>query len=213
MPSVFGYEVDEAITSPEQLRQHYKMPSRYVSDKVIDHIDPLAERFLAATSLVFLSTRRADGQINLSPRGDPAGFLHVLSPRLLALPDRMGNNRTDAFEDILRDPQVGLICVIPGHRDTLRISGEARLVRDTALCETLSVQGKPAQSALLIKVNRVLCHCPKAFVRGGVWDADGWPARETIPTLAEMMVAHGALSDSVAEMDAIVKRDGETRLS
>ncbi len=212
MPEVFGYQVDEAITSPEELRQHYKMPSRYVSDKVIDHIDPLAERFLAATSLVFLSTRRPDGQIDLSPRGDPPGFLKVLSPRLLALPDRLGNNRVDAFEDLLRDPQVGLICVIPGHRDTLRISGEARLVVDRDLCDSLSVQGKPAQAALLIRVNRVLCHCPKAFVRGGVWDVDGWPARETIPTLGEMMVAHGALSDTVAEVDGIVKRDGETRL-
>ncbi|OWU83323.1 hypothetical protein ATO6_19525 [Oceanicola sp. 22II-s10i] len=212
MPSVFGYDVGEVVETPADLRRLYNAPSRFVGNKVIDHIDELAARFIAQTALVFLSTQRPDGQIDVSPRGDPPGFLKVLGPSLLALPDRLGNNRVDAFENIVRNPQVGLICVIPGHRDTLRISGEARLVRDDGLADMLSVSGKAPQTVLLIKVNRLLSHCPKAFVRGGVWSEDKWPDTSEVPTLAEMMRVHGSLSDSIADLEALVSNDGKERL-
>ncbi|UXX82118.1 MSMEG_1061 family FMN-dependent PPOX-type flavoprotein [Roseovarius pelagicus] len=212
MPTVFGYHVNEIINSQSDLRAHYKMPSRFVNNKVLTEIDPLAARFIDKTALVFVSTQRPDGQIDVSPRGDPPGFLKVLTPSLLALPDRLGNNRVDTFENIILNPQIGLICVIPGHRDTLRISGEARIVRDDDLAQSLSVSGKPAQAALLIKVSRVLCHCPKAFVRGGVWSSDSWPDTTDVPTLAEMMCAHGALSDNIADVEDIVQNDRQNRL-
>ena len=201
MPNVFGYDVSEVIETQAELRGHYNPPSRFVNNKVIDQIDDLAARFIAQTGLIFLSTQRPDGQLDVSPRGDPSGFLKVLTPTLLALPDRPGNQRVDAYENILENPQIGLICVIPGHRDTLRISGEG-----------LAISGKPAQSMLLIKVKRVLCHCPKAFVRGGVWSPEKWPDTSNVPSLAEMMCAHSELADSVSSVDDIVRRDGENRL-
>lgn len=212
MPNVFGYDVNEVIETHTELRAHYDLPSRFVNNKVVDHIDELAARFIAQTGLVFLSTQRPDGQIDISPRGDPAGFLNVLTPTLLALPDRPGNERVDAFENILKHPQIGLICVIPGHRDTLRISGEARIVRDETLADRLAVAGKPALSVLLIRVCRVLCHCPKAFVRGGVWSPEKWPDTSNVPSLAEMMCTHSELADSVSSVEDIVRRDGENRL-
>ena len=212
MPRLFGQEVDEIVDNREKLRTHYDLPSHYVSDKEIDHVDALAARFIEQTGLVFLSTQRADGQLDISPRGDPPGFMKLISPTLLALPDRPGNHRVDTFENILQNPQIGLICVIPGHRDTLRISGEACLVCDEKLAETCAISGKPALSVLLIKVTRVLCHCPKAFVRGGVWSQEKWPDTTSVPSLAEMMSAHGKLEDSVAEIEGVVRRDGENRL-
>ncbi len=212
MPRLFGQEVDEIVDNREKLRTHYDLPSHYVSDKEIDHVDALAARFIEQTGLVFLSTQRADGQLDISPRGDPPGFMKLISPTLLALPDRPGNHRVDTFENILQNPQIGLICVIPGHRDTLRISGEACLVCDEKLAETCAISGKPALSVLLIKVTRVLCHCPKAFVRGGVWAQEKWPDTTSVPFLAEMMSAHGKLEDSVAEIEGVVRRDGENRL-
>ncbi len=212
MPRLFGQEVDEIVDNREKLRTHYDLPSHYVSDKEIDHVDALAARFIEQTGLVFLSTQRADGQLDISPRGDPPGFMKLISPTLLALPDRPGNHRVDTFENILQNPQIGLICVIPGHRDTLRISGEACLVCDEKLAETCAISGKPALSVLLIKVTRVLCHCPKAFVRGGVWAQEKWPDTTSVPSLAEMMSAHGKLEDSVAEIEGVVRRDGENRL-
>ena len=212
MPRLFGQEVDEIVDNREKLRTHSDLPSHYVSDKEIDHVDALAARFIEQTGLVFLSTQRADGQLDISPRGDPPGFMKLISPTLLALPDRPGNHRVDTFENILQNPQIGLICVIPGHRDTLRISGEACLVCDEKLAETCAISGKPALSVLLIKVTRVLCHCPKAFVRGGVWAQEKWPDTTSVPSLAEMMSAHGKLEDSVAEIEGVVRRDGENRL-
>jgi len=104
-----------------------------------------------------------------------------------------------------------LIFVIPGHRDTLRVAGKATLVRDAALGEQLAVHGKPSEFVLMIQVNHVLSHCPKAFVRGGVWDSAKWPDTSNVPSLAELMVAHGS-PVTVQEMDDIIVRDGETRL-
>lgn len=212
MVEVFGRQVDEEIRSSGELRAHARAPSDRVSGKETDHIDPLAARFIAASSLVFLASRRANGALDVTPRGDPAGFVNVLDRQTLALPDRPGNWRMDTFENVLRDGQVGLIFVIPGHRDTLRVSGAARLVRDQALGEQLAVNGKPSDFILLIRVSHVLSHCPKAFVRGGVWEADRWPDTSDVPTLAEMMVAHGQLSEAVEEMDEIIRNDRETRL-
>ena len=128
--TVFGQSVGKRISSTEQLRETAKMPSRYVDAKVIDHIDPLAQRFIAASPLAILGTRREDGGVDQTPRGDPPGFVKVLDPKTLALPDRPGNNRMDAVENILRDDAVGLLFMIPGHGDTLRVSGRAAIVQD-----------------------------------------------------------------------------------
>lgn len=118
----------------------------------------------------------------------------------------------DTFENLFTNPNVGIIFVIPGHRDTLRVSGKGALVRDKNLGQRLAINGRNAELILLINVERVLCHCPKAFIRGKVWQPDGWPDTSDVPSFAEMMVAHGKLSESIAEMDAIVVRDGEHNL-
>ena len=213
MPRLFGQEVDEIVDNREKLRTHYDLPSHYVSDKEIDHVDRAGRSVHRAKPAWSFCPLSAPMDNWISARGgDPPGFMKLISPTLLALPDRPGNHRVDTFENILQNPQIGLICVIPGHRDTLRISGEACLVCDEKLAETCAISGKPALSVLLIKVTRVLCHCPKAFVRGGVWAQEKWPDTTSVPSLAEMMSAHGKLEDSVAEIEGVVRRDGENRL-
>lgn len=212
MIKAFGHKVDKVLTKREHLRSVYNEPSKFVASKVIDHVDELAERFLAKTSLAFLATRRRDCEIDLTPRGDPPGFINVLDRKLIVLPDRPGNNRADAFENIIRDPHVGLICIIPGHKDTLRISGEARLVEDAQLGAQMAVKGKPAKLLLLIEVHRLLCHCPKAFIRANAWSPEQWPDTSDVPSLAEMMVEHGKIPISHGDMDAIIKEDGRSRL-
>ena len=212
MPDVFGIPVEEVIATQERLRQFRKPPSRFVENKVIDHIDPLAKRFIAASSMVFLATRRADGGIDQTPRGDPPGFVKVLNDKLLALPDRPGNNRADAFENLLHDPGIGLIFVIPGHRETLRASGQARIVRGEEMLDSMVVNGHVPDLAILVRVERLLSHCPKAFVRGRVWEPDHWPDCSNLPTAGEFLVAHGRLHDEVGAVDQLVARDGQTRL-
>ncbi|MBO6775361.1 MAG: pyridoxamine 5'-phosphate oxidase family protein [Marinibacterium sp.] len=211
MAQVYGHYVDEVIGTQEALRAIVSPAGARAANKVIDNIDDAAARFIAASSLVFVASRSKAGILDLTPRGDPAGFVHVLDPKTLALPDRPGNHRMDTFTNVIDTGDIGLIFVIPGHRDTLRVAGRATLVRDAALGEQLAVHGKPSEFVLMIQVNHVQSHCPKAFVRGGVWDSAKWPDTSNVPSLAELMVAHGS-PVTVQEMDDIMVRDGETRL-
>lgn len=212
MNLVFGLSVDQHIKSSQELRQVEQMPSDWVAHKVIDHIDDLSERFIAASSLVVMSSSRPDGIHDVTPRGDPSGFVKVLNPKLLAIPDRPGNKRMDTFENVLGNPNLGLIFIIPGHCDTLRVSGKAALVKDAALGESLAINGRPSELVLLMQVERVLCHCPKAFIRGKVWEKADWPDTSNVPSLAEMMKAHGELAHELKQLEEGVKDDRETNL-
>jgi PPOX class probable FMN-dependent enzyme len=124
---------DEAIATRERLRELSKAPSFRARNKVIDHVDEICRRFIAACPFLIVASRGADGQIDVSPKGDPAGFVSVLDEKTLAIPDRLGNNRLDTFENLLVHPEIGLIFMIPGHGDTLRISGTGKIVRDVSL--------------------------------------------------------------------------------
>jgi PPOX class probable FMN-dependent enzyme len=193
---------EELITSRERLRGLHKLPSHRASNKVIDHIDDICRRFIAACPFVMVASRGADGRLDLSPKGDPPGFVAVLHKKTLAIPDRLGNNRLDTFENLLAHPDIGLFFMIPGNGDTLRVSGKGHIVRDGALQNRLAVNGKAANLAL----------CPKCIVRSRLWKQDLWPDRTDVPSLAEAMVAHGALTESIAEIQAIIENDAATRL-
>jgi len=210
--SVFGVSVDSHIQTSKDLRLVAEMPSHFVADKVIDHIDGLAQRFIAASPLIFLASNRACGAVDVTPRGDPAGFVHVLDRKTLAIPDRPGNGRMDAFENIFGNAHVGLIFVIPGHRDTLRVSGRAALVRDQDLGQRLAVNGRAAALVMLVQVDRVLCHCSKAFVRSRAWQNAHWPDASNVPSLAEMMVEHSKLGESIDVVEDIVRNDRQNNL-
>jgi uncharacterized protein len=150
--------------------------------------------------------------MDLSPKGDPAGFVAVLDAHTLAIPDRLGNHRVDTFENLLVHSEVGLIFMIPGVGDTLRVSGRGRIVRDSTLQQRMSVNGKAPQLALVVTVEEAFMHCPKCIRRSSLWKKDRWPDTSDVPSLAEAMVAHGALTKSVPQMQAIIDNDGKERL-
>ena len=210
--NVYGQEVESVISTSEALREIVGTPSRYAAVKEIDHVDPLAERFIAASPLAILGTRRMDGGLDMAPRGDPPGFIKVLDSKTLAFPDRPGNNRMDAIENILRDNAVGLLVLIPGSGDTLRIRGKATVVRDSALSEKLAVNGRPAGLVILIQVERLYSHCPKAFIRSKAWKPEEWPDRSNVPSLAEMLEAHTGLGDPVAKIQEAIDHSNTERL-
>ena len=212
MADVFGIPVEEEITTQDGLRTYRNPPSRFVANKVIDHVDDLARRFIAASSMVVLATRRADGGVDMTPRGDPPGFVQIPNDRVIALPDRLGNNRADACENILREPGVGRYFIIPGHKDSLRISGQARIVRDTTLMGDMAVRGHVPDLAILVRLDALLSHCPKAFVRAGMWEREAWPDISNVPSAGEFLKVHGSLPDPVADVEGIVERDGQNRL-
>ncbi|MEO0544472.1 MAG: MSMEG_1061 family FMN-dependent PPOX-type flavoprotein [Pseudomonadota bacterium] len=212
MADVFGIDVESEITSQDELRRYRNPPSRFVANKAIDHVDDLARKFIAASSMVILATRRQDGGVDTTPRGDPPGFVKVVSDKVIALPDRLGNNRADAFENIIRDPGVGLYFMIPGYRDSLRVSGRARIVRDTSIFASMEVNGHTPDLAILVEVDHLLSHCPKAFVRAKMWDKEKWPDTSDVPSAGTFLKVHGKLEDKVSDVDAIVVKDGQNRL-
>jgi len=205
-------QFDEVITTRERLRELHGQPGPASSNKVISHIDDICRRFIAACPFVMVATRGADGRLDLSPKGDPAGFVAILDEKTLAIPDRLGNNRLDTFENLLAYPEIGLFFIIPGNNDTLRVSGRGRMVRDDGLQSRLAVNGKAPNLVLVVSVEEAFMHCPKCMVRGKMWKPEAWPDRSDVPTLAEGFVAHAALARSVADMQAIIDNDGATRL-
>ena len=202
----------EAIVTRERLREIYRQPNHRAANKVIDHIDQICRAFIAACPFVVVATRGADGRIDLSPKGDPAGFITVLDDKTLAIPDRLGNNRLDTFENLLVHPEVGLFLLIPGNGDTLRISGRGLVVQDTQLQEQASVNGKPSSAMLVVTVEEAFLQCAKAVTRSRLWLPAFWPDLTRVPSLAEAMVAHGDLEETVPEMQAIIEKDAVERL-
>jgi PPOX class probable FMN-dependent enzyme len=197
-------DFDELIATRERLRSLYKQPSDRAHNKVIDHIDDVCRRFIAASPFVIVASRGADGRLDVSPKGDPPGFVDVLDERTLAIPDRLGNNRLDTFDNLLVHPEVGLLFLIPGNGDTLRVSGTARLVRDATLQARLAVDGRTPNLVVVVTVEEAFMHCPKCIARSKLWSPDRWPDRTNVPSLAEALVAHAAPSQTVAEVQAAI---------
>jgi len=205
-------QFDEVITTHNRLRELHRLPSHRVANKTIDHIDDICRRFIAASPFVMVASRGTDGRLDLSPKGDPPGFVAVLDDTTLAVPDRLGNNRLDTLENLLIHPEVGLFFIVPGNGDTLRVSGKGRIVRDSTLQIRLAVNGKAPNLILIVAVEEAFMHCPKCMVRSRLWKPEQWPDRTNVPTLAEAMVAHGSLSESPPEMQVIIDNDGAQRL-
>jgi len=196
--------VQEVIESAQQLRELTKQPSERANNKVIDHIDSICRRFIAACPFVVVASRGPDGRLDLSPKGDPAGFVAVLDEKTLAIPDRPGNHRFDTFQNVLGSPEVGLLFLIPGNGDTLRVSGKGRIVRDQLLRARLAVDGKHPDLVLVITVEEAFMHCPKCMMRSHLWAAEFWPDRSHVPSLAEAIVAHAKPKQTIVEVRTII---------
>lgn len=208
-----AYQFDETITDRVRFRELVgREAGALVNDKTIDHIDPICQRFIAASPFLIVASHGADGLMDLSPKGDPAGFVHVIDEKTLAIPDRLGNRRHDTFENLLVNPAIGLFFIIPGVGDTLRVSGTGKIVRDAALQAQLAMNGKEPEFILAVTVEEAFMHCPKCMKRSRMWTPEEWPDISDVPTLAQAMVAHGALSESIPQMQDIIENDARTRL-
>lgn len=178
-----------------------------LEQKNIDHLDAFALAFVAQSPFLILATSNAQGQIDASPKGDGPGFVEVVDDRTLLLPDRPGNRLAYGHLNVLENPQVGLIFMIPGTPETLRINGEAQLTCEPQLLERLAARGKPATLALRVQVREVFFHCAKAFIRSGLWQPDDWPERHRV-SFGEMLAARrGGDADAAAQIDAAVEQD------
>lgn len=210
-PDPFSH-FDGIVRTLEEVRAHIGDPPPPVLAKVMDHIDDVSRRIIDKSPFIVLASATADGYPDISPKGDPAGFVRVLGDKYLAIPDRPGNRRVDTFTNLLRNPYLAILFLIPGKGETLRVSGECRIVRDQALRESLAVQGRVPAFAIVMHVERVLVHCPKCVVRSRLWQADKWLDASDAPDIAEAMVAHAKLDTTPEALRARMEREGVTRL-
>ena len=203
----------EVVTSESEVRAVTGPPHQRALDKVVRVIDDMSRRFIAAAPFAFIASENEDGTADVSPKGDPPGFVKVLDERTLAIPDRLGNRRFDTFRNLLRNPAIGcLIFLVPGVSYTLRISGTAIIVRDTDLREELAVNRKIPDHVLVVAVSRVLSHCPKCMIRSGLWKPEDWPDTSGVPSFAETLIAHARISEPVEHVEAAIEAGNRDRL-
>ncbi|MEV4191655.1 MSMEG_1061 family FMN-dependent PPOX-type flavoprotein [Streptomyces toxytricini] len=179
-----------AVQDTDALRALYEPPGELVRRKEVDRLHDVARDFIARASLVFVATAGADGRCDVSPRGGPAGFVTVLDEFTLAVPDATGNKRLDSAHNVVETGRAGLVFIVPGRGATLRVNGRACISADPRLLERLTPVGKPPRSALVVEVEEAYQHCPKAFLRGGVWKPEAWLSEDEVPSSAEITLSH-----------------------
>ena len=205
-------EFAQTVTTRAQLRNILAEPSEFVTNKEFTELDEHERDFIARSPFVLIASSDGAGEIDISPKGDPPGFVRVLDDYTLAVPDRLGNHRADTFENVLRYPFVGLIFLIPGTKNTLRIRGRAKIVRDEWLRESMQVNGKIPELALVVDITSGYFHCAKCIIRSKLWDQAGNDVGHDDLLLAETMVKHGELPVTVEEMHEIIVDDENQRL-
>jgi uncharacterized protein len=191
----------EFITTREGLRQHYRQPGDGAVRKELRLLDHHACSFIGRSPFVLIGSSDGAGNADVTPKGDMPGFVAVLDERTLAIPDRPGNNRLDTWENIVANPAIGLLFLIPGMNETLRVNGDARITADAALRDRLAVDGKPPMTVLIVSVKACYMHCAKAFMRSELWRRESWPDRNAMPTLGEILRDQLALSEPAATID------------
>lgn len=208
MPFVFS----ETVTSEAQLRELIGAPSERALKKQIDTLDAHCRAFIAKSPFLLMASGDAQGNMDVSPKGDPAGFVRVLDERTLAIPDRPGNRRADTFRNLMASPGVALIFLVPGRQETLRVNGTGLIVRDRWVREPMAVAGKLPDFALVVNVKEVFFHCAKCVIRSGLWRSDSWPAADGLSSLAQAIVEQGKLDQSVEEVQSLLDKDVRERL-
>jgi len=188
-----------AILSLSALEELYPAPNASVSLKVIDHLDSGLRDALAMSSLCFLATANAEGHLDCSPRGDPAGTMQIPNPQTLLLPDRPGNNRLDSLRNIVENPEVGLIFLLPGVNEVVRVNGRAHLSTDPELLGRFEGAGKLPRLVISIAVREAFMHCPRAFSAAELWNPERHLTPERRPDFAAIFKGHVARNAAAQE--------------
>ncbi len=188
------------IMSEAELTELVGTPTEIVANKVRPALHDLDRAWLAESPFCLVATAGADGSCDVSPKGDPSGFTLVLDDTTIVVPDRRGNKRVDGFRNILSNPHVGLIYVVPGRGDTLRINGRGRLLRDAPFFDDMAVKGTRPRLALLVEIDEVFYHCSKAFLRSGLWRPESWHP-EAVPSRPVISKTLERKHTSLAELE------------
>jgi PPOX class probable FMN-dependent enzyme len=180
------------VTTGDRLRQIIGSPSDLIVAKVTDRLNDLTRQFVERAPFVCVATCRPDGGLDISPRGDPAGFVQILDDRRLLIPERPGNRLADTLTNLLADPRIGLLFLIPGIGDTFRVNGRAAIVDDAELLAASAVEGRTPKLGVVVAIEEAFTHCPKALIRSDLWNPDRHVDRSELPS-------SGAILQSVSD--------------
>ncbi|WP_020390721.1 pyridoxamine 5'-phosphate oxidase family protein [Kribbella catacumbae] len=196
------------ITSYDELREVVPAPLQSTANKARKELHELDKQWLAESPFCLIATSAADGSCDVSPKGDPAGFTKVLDDRTIAIPERVGNRRVDGFLNVLTNPHVGLIYLLPGRGETLRINGRARIVKEAPFFDDMIVKGNRPQLALLVEIEEIFHHCSKAFLRSKLWKTETWNP-DAVPSRAKIAKALDRKDADLAELEEYYGRSYE----
>jgi uncharacterized protein len=198
--------MSKPVQTIAELRAIVPQPAKLVEAKILDHLDEQTSAFLAASPFLLLSTSGADGRIDVSPRGDEPGFVRIEDPRTIVLPERNGNNLAFSLQNIVENPNVGIIALLPNAGETLRINGKAVILADSDLLQELGARGKPAMVAVRVSIERAYFQCARALLRARIWDPETWAAPRRISFGRIIARSAGNQEDLEQRIDAMVDR-------
>ena len=194
------------IGTEEDLRARFGEVHPLAIAKTRPALDKYSRQFIAMSPFVVVSTADSSGKADLSPRGDPPGFVHVVDDKTILIPDRPGNNRLDTMANIVANPQVGCLFFIPGFEDTLRLNGRARITDDAGLLKPCTVNGKAPTVGILIAVEEVFIHCAKALKRSKLWDVTAQVPRTALASLGRMIIEQSKSTDSIPQVEERIEQ-------
>jgi len=195
------YQPKKPVTSADHIQETLGPMYPTQIGKVIDHIDIHCANWIARSPFVSIATCNASGHMDVSPKGDPPGFVKVLDPKTLLIPDRIGNNRADTFFNILENPRIGLMFVVPKRKEVVRINGSAQVVEDDELLDLTVVNNHRPTLAILVRVEEAFFHCGKSMIRSRMWQPDMWGPVEGLATYAEALKDHADMPDPIEEIE------------
>ena len=196
----------DVFSSEDALRDYIGRPHELAVAKAIDHLDKYCRAFIARSPFLCIGTAAADGRGDVSPRGDQPGFVQVLDDNTLFIPDRPGNNRIDTMSNIIHNGHVGLLFLVPGFDDCLRVNGRACVVRDNSLLEAATVKGRTPKVGIRVAVDEAYLHCAKAIRRSQLWSSDSQHERQELPSLGKMILEQ--TSGETPSADVLNEVDG-----
>lgn len=208
----------QIFTSSEELQSYIGAPIELAVRKAIPHLDQHCRSFIARSPFVSIGTAASNGRADVSPRGDAPGFVQVLDDNTLFIPDRPGNNRMDTMLNIIENPNVGLLFMVPGFEDLLRVNGRAQIVRDEDLLDQAVVNGKTPKVGIRVAVDEAYLHCAKAVKRSRLWDEASRQDRKALPSLGKMLLEQTAAAnappaaEAVAQVDEFIEENYRTSL-
>lgn len=200
----------QVIQSEAELREILGYAGQAAQNKVLTEIDDICRAFIEKSPFLLLGSTDANSKMDVSPKGDPAGFVQIMDNQTLLIPDRPGNRRGDTLSNLLQNPHIGLLFLVPGRRETLRVNGTAQIVRDEDVRERFIMHGKTPMFVIAVTVQEVFFHCTKCMVRSGLWSSE--QTHDELVSLGEAIVRHAKLDLSVAEADAMLAEDEQFEL-